>query len=94
MKRDRFLVCYDIREPGRLRRVAKVMLSYGFRLQYSVFVCDLTAAELVDLKFDLRSELHHEDSVLLAPLGAGYDTRCFEFLGSAPGLPRPGSVII
>ncbi|EMN95623.1 CRISPR-associated endoribonuclease Cas2-like protein, partial [Leptospira interrogans serovar Medanensis str. UT053] len=31
------LVSYDIREPKRLRRVAKIMEGFGERIQYSVF---------------------------------------------------------
>ena len=35
------LVTYDVRDPKRLRQVAKVLESYGSRLQYSVFRCRL-----------------------------------------------------
>lgn len=94
MRRSRYLVSYDIRDPKRLRRVAKTMLSYGSRLQYSVFVCDVSAAELVQLRFDLRDTLEPEDSVMIVPLGPGYDTSCFEFLGPPPALPEAGSVIV
>ena len=37
------LVSYDVRDPKRLRRVAKALESYGTRLQYSVFRCRLDA---------------------------------------------------
>lgn len=33
------LVTYDIGDPKRLRRVAKVMKDYGYRVQRSVFEC-------------------------------------------------------
>jgi CRISPR-associated protein Cas2 len=33
------LVCYDICEPKRLRRVHKVMKGFGEPWQYSVFFC-------------------------------------------------------
>lgn len=94
MKRDRILASYDIREPRRLRRVAKTMEAYGSRVQYSVFVCDLSLRELVDLKEELRSILKPEDSVMFVALGAGYETSCFEFMGSRRGLPTAGSVIV
>ncbi len=94
MVRSRYLVSYDIREPKRLRQVAKVMLSYGSRLQYSVFVCDLSAAELVRLRFDLREVIAPIDSVMLVPLGPAYDTTCFEFMGPPPALPVQGSMIV
>lgn len=35
------LVAYDIRDSKRLHRVAKVCSEYGFRVEYSLFECDL-----------------------------------------------------
>lgn len=94
MKRDRILASYDIREPRRLRRVAKTMEAYGSRVQYSVFVCDLSLGELVDLKEELGSILKPEDSVMFVALGPEYETSCFEFMGRRRGLPTAGSVIV
>lgn len=37
-----FLVAYDISDPRRLRRVAKLMEEYGARVQRSVFECRLS----------------------------------------------------
>lgn len=37
-----FLVCYDIRNPIRLRRVHRCMRGWGMPVQYSVFYCRLT----------------------------------------------------
>ena len=37
-QRHRVLVCYDVREPKRLRQTYRTMLGYGDPLQYSVFV--------------------------------------------------------
>ncbi|MDL1955888.1 MAG: CRISPR-associated endonuclease Cas2 [Candidatus Desulfofervidus auxilii] len=40
MKEKQFIVAsYDIRDEERLRKVAKVMEDYGFRVLYSVFEC-------------------------------------------------------
>lgn len=46
-----YLVSYDIATPDRqgerrLRRVAKVCEAFGQRVQYSVFECSLSEAEL------------------------------------------------
>lgn len=49
MKRTRYLVAYDIRDPFRLRKVHKIVRGFGDSMQYSVFVCDLTSAERVRL---------------------------------------------
>jgi CRISPR-associated protein Cas2 len=45
MARRRYLVAYDIRDDRRLRQIASCMEGYGERIQYSVFVCDLSDQE-------------------------------------------------
>jgi CRISPR-associated protein Cas2 len=68
--RTRYLICYDICQPKRLRRVAKTMESYGTRLQYSVFECALDDLRLQKLRASLDPILHHdEDQVLFVSLG-------------------------
>jgi CRISPR-associated endonuclease Cas2 len=37
-----YLVCYDICDDKRLRKVFQTMRNYGDHLQYSVFECQLT----------------------------------------------------
>jgi CRISPR-associated protein Cas2 len=65
-----YLVAYDVREDKRLRRVFKLMRGYGDHLQYSVFRCELSDRERVELMEKLtRLIKHDEDQVLLFPLG-------------------------
>ena len=63
-----WLVCYDVRDPERLRRAAKHMEGYGERMQYSVFRCWLTRLEMERLRWELTGLLSPEDDVLLIPL--------------------------
>jgi len=94
MTRRRFLIAYDVRDQKRLRRVCKVTEKYGDRLQYSVFVCDLSPTELVHAKADMeRTMLMTEDSVVIVDLGQVTDI-CFEFLGRRRPLPRAGAHIV
>ena len=66
----RFLVSYDIRDPKRLRRVARSLEGFGVRLQYSVFECPLDAIRLAKLKSELHEIVNHdEDQVLFVSLG-------------------------
>ncbi|MDD4932232.1 MAG: CRISPR-associated endonuclease Cas2 [Methylacidiphilaceae bacterium] len=68
--RTTYLVCYDIADPKRLRRVFQICRNYGTHLQYSVFECDLTLQERVELEHELAGEIHHEkDQVLFVDLG-------------------------
>ena len=96
-KRKRYLVAYDIREDKRLRRVHKTMKGYGWSLQYSVFVCDLDAIELLALRTDLGEIIHHAlDSIAIVDLGAPNErgSDCFQFMGIAARLPSSGPTII
>ncbi len=68
--RKSYIVCYDISDDKRLRKVFKVMRGYGDHLQYSVFECQLTAIGLVRLRGELGGVIHHdEDQVLFVDLG-------------------------
>lgn len=65
-----YLICYDIRDDKRLRRVAKICEGFGERVQYSVFECDLTDASRARLEDKLSETIHHdEDQVLFVSLG-------------------------
>jgi len=66
---DSYIVAYDICAPKRLRKVAQTCEDFGFRRQYSVFLCRLTAADLVRLKGRLYDIIDlREDQVLFIPL--------------------------
>jgi CRISPR-associated protein Cas2 len=68
--RSSYLVCYDICDDKRLRKVFHVMRGYGDHLQYSVFECQLTPMDLARLRADLNRIIHHtEDQVLFVNLG-------------------------
>ena len=68
--RTRYLVCYDICDDKRLRRVAEVCSDFGIRLQYSVFECDLNAGEKTQMEAKLIEVINQEvDQVLFVTLG-------------------------
>lgn len=68
--RKSFLVCYDIADDKRLRKVFKIMRGYGDHLQFSVFECQLNASDLVLLRAELSAVIHHDkDQVLFVDLG-------------------------
>lgn len=68
--RTRWLVTYDISDPGRLRRVYRILRGYGDWLQLSVFRCELSARERVVLQRLLEEQINHrEDQVVFVNLG-------------------------
>ena len=69
MAKIRYIICYDIADPKRLRAVARACESFGFRIQYSVFECFLSGIQIQKLKTALQAVIHHEeDQVLFIPL--------------------------
>jgi CRISPR-associated protein Cas2 len=68
--RSSYLICYDISDDKRLRKVFQTMRGWGDHLQYSVFECQLTSMDLVRLRAELAKIIHHdEDQVLFVLLG-------------------------
>ena len=92
-----FLICYDIRDPKRLRRVHKLMKAYGEPWQYSVFYCTLKAIDRVRLETALRETMNlKEDQVLIVDLGGNEDAArdSSAFLGVGTPEQESGMVVI
>ena len=95
--RTRYLVSYDISDPKRLRKVHRVVHDFGWPMQYSVFICDLDPIELLILKKEIGSIMHHgEDSLAFINLGPPKNRgrECFSFMGVGVALPTSGPTII
>lgn len=95
MARRRHLIAYDIAEPRRLRRVCKVMEAYGERLQYSVFLCDLSPLEKSRWRTEIHDELEYsEDSVVVIDMGPLHACSEVITLGVPRRLPAHGPTIV
>ncbi len=95
MARRRYLIAYDIADPRRLRRTIKVMEAYGERLQYSVFLCDLTRSELTQWRADILGVVKvDEDSVVTIDLGPLESSAVIGIVGTPRRLPASGAVIV
>ena len=84
--RNTYLVCYDIRDDKRLRKVFQTMRDYGDHLQYSVFECQMTPIDLAKCRHELGEIIkHNEDQVLFVDLGPteGRGERVITALGVA-----------
>jgi len=65
-----YIVMYDVCDDRRLRAVFRLMSGYGDHLQYSVFRCELSDHERIQMTERLSQVIKHdEDQVLLFPLG-------------------------
>ncbi len=84
--RNTFLVCYDVANERRLRKVHKTMCGFGDRLQYSVFECQFSPSDLARCRHAIGDLIHHrEDQVLFVNLGPaeGRGDRVITALGRA-----------
>ncbi len=68
--RNTYLVTYDITDERRLAKVHKTMRGFGDHLQYSVFECQFTQADLARCRHLLSGIIDHRtDQVLFVDLG-------------------------
>ena len=82
--RTTYLVCYDICDPKRLRKVYQTMRDFGDHLQYSIFECQFTPIDLAKCRHRLGELIKYdEDQVLFVDLGptAGRGERVISALG-------------
>ncbi len=67
---------YDIANPKRLRRVARIMQDFGQRVQKSIFEVSLTPAVFKQMKFQIDNTIEPaEDGVKYFPLCRKCTTR-------------------
>ena len=94
--RNRYVVCYDVRDPRRLVRTHKKMLGYGDPVQYSVFACELSRRELAYMHRDLRDILNlDEDRVLIINTGdAAKESTAVSTMGAQKSVERQVAIII
>ena len=92
----RVLVAYDVPSDRRRTRVAKTLLQYGDRIQYSVFVVDAAPAKLLRMRGELEGIIKtDEDSVLLCDVGllSSVDEHRFSYVGLTRTITPEGPLI-
>lgn len=92
-----YLVCYDIRDPQRLRRVHRVMKGYGQAWQYSVFFCVLKDIDRVRMQTDLEALMNlRDDQALIIDMGSDVDAsrEAITTVGQALPVQKLGVVIV
>ena len=68
--RKAWLVCYDVGDPKRWRKVYRTMRGFGDHVQLSVFRCALSARERVELQDRLERIITvQQDHVLFIDMG-------------------------
>lgn len=100
MSRDdtrRNLIAYDIPDDKRRTKLANRLSGYGDRIQYSVFVADVSPSKLIRLRDHISAIIDpKEDSVLFCDLGrvAELSEDRFSFLGREREITRNDVLIL
>ena len=95
--RHRYLVTYDVSDDKRLKKAYKCLCGYGDPVQYSVFLCDLSAKERVLMVGNFTELIKHdEDQVLIVNLGPseGRGGKVVETLGRVLPESQRGAVVV
>ena len=89
-----YLISYDIEDNRERTRLARILGSYGNRVQFSVFECELDAQELKELVRKVRSKIRlgDTDSIRIYSL-CEKDERKTIYLGAKPQ-KNPKTIII
>lgn len=64
----RWVVLYDIRDPKRLRKVARATEAFAVRVQYSVYEAFGGRSTILKLRAKILGLLDEEDSVAYIPI--------------------------
>lgn len=89
-----YIVCYDIADPKRLYRVARVCEGFGLRLQDSVYQCWLRPGQLNELTTALAANMNPKlDTVRLYPV-CGNDCADMRVFGLAQKPLPPESILL
>jgi CRISPR-associated protein Cas2 len=64
-----YMVCYDIANQKRLRKVSKILEGYGIRVQKSFFQCEMEKSRMERMKREILKTIRRkEDAFFVYPL--------------------------
>jgi CRISPR-associated protein Cas2 len=90
-----YLVCYDIPDDKRRKKVADLLEGYGTRVQYSVFECVLTKIKYQELQARLFKLMKKdEDNLRFYPISSHTLTQVVTWGVGLDLTQPPGSVIV
>jgi CRISPR-associated protein Cas2 len=89
-----YLVGYDISDPKRLTRVAKIMKEFGSRIQYSFFHCHISDQQKKRMIERIEKVIREsEDQVMILPVLES-QLKSLEFIGVKTQLEIEGVIIL
>jgi CRISPR-associated protein Cas2 len=95
--RNIYVVCYDISDDRRRSRVYKTLRGFGDHIQFSVFRCELSPRERIELIAAVSPLINQdEDQVLLVDVGPsdGRGAIVFQALGRGYVPPQRYAIVV
>jgi CRISPR-associated protein Cas2 len=90
-----YLVCYDISDQKRWRRIFRAMKGYGEHWQYSVFFCVLKEIDRVRMQSELEAELNLKaDQCIIIDLGGDEESAREAVAVVGESLPKAQSGVV
>lgn len=87
------VVVYDISDDNRRNRVAAYLETQGFRVQKSVFECQLSDVELVGVCSQLARLIEETDSIRVYAICAGCEGKSID-IGTVKSAPNSEGFVI
>ncbi len=85
----RFVVCYDVSDDRRRRKIAEVLDAYGDRVQESVFELPVDGVLMDECVAELAQAIGRDDHLAIYRLCKACDG-ARRYLGAAADVPRIG----
>jgi len=73
-----YLICYDISNTKKRNKIANLLESYGYRVNYSVFELDIKTHKLNTLLEELKKFMNGSDSIRVYSFSADTIAKSFE----------------
>ncbi|MCK4257659.1 MAG: CRISPR-associated endonuclease Cas2 [Halanaerobiales bacterium] len=91
----RYVICYDITDDKRRRRIYELLKDHGQRMQYSIFECMIDEKTFVMLKFKLRRLMDcAADSIIIYSICANCEEKIISMGFYYGGKKKGGEFIL
>lgn len=68
MEKTHYIICFDIFDDKRRRKLVKYLEQFTYRIQYSVFCVNADESQIARIKQGIEHEIVDEDSVFIFPM--------------------------
>lgn len=71
MEKIHYIICFDIFDDRRRRRIVKHLERFSHRIQYSVFCVNADSERISKIRQGIERWIDEEDSLFIFPVGKG-----------------------